>query len=295
MKCVQPKFFRISACQAASRGPCHAHGERQQAQHRRLLGIVRQQVLVAAHAREVIHIAGLRHADDRVDQQVGLGFPGRAKGEFLVRAVHRVARLKRDHAPPAEFPEALAQLPRVVAQVLEVIVRRRFDAPEASAEVDAVRAIEQVIDARMRVVDRAEHGACFAFEVGTEDARKLHRGDQDALGVAQRDRVAFPERRRELLVHVERDRDRPEHAAGKPHVGQYAVVVGFTEKAVERGERAVEQQFEVAKLTHRQVPRRQIARARLLRGGFARRQIAVLQLPSMGFLERSHIRSRFSG
>ena len=182
--------------------PCHAHGERQQAQHCRLLGIVRQQVLVAAHAREVIHISRLRHADDRVDQQVGLGFLRRAEGEFLVRAVYRVARLKRHHAPPAEFPEALAQLPRVVAQVLEVIVRRRFDALEATAKIDAVRAIEQVIDARMRVVDRAEHGACFALDVRTEDARKLHRRDQNALGVPERDRVAFPERRRELLVHV---------------------------------------------------------------------------------------------
>ena len=92
---------------------------------RRLLGIGLDQVLVAAHAREVIDVAGLRHADDGMDQQVRLDLLRRAERELLVRAVHRIARLERDDAAPAELLKAIAQLLRSVAQVLEIVVRWR--------------------------------------------------------------------------------------------------------------------------------------------------------------------------
>ena len=51
----------------------HAHRERQQRERRRLLrDSALQQRLVAAHARVVVDVAGLGHADDGVDQQVRL-------------------------------------------------------------------------------------------------------------------------------------------------------------------------------------------------------------------------------
>ena len=57
----------------------HAHRERQQTQHGRLLGIVLEDVLVAANARVVVDIARLGHADHRMDQQIGFNVAGRAK------------------------------------------------------------------------------------------------------------------------------------------------------------------------------------------------------------------------
>ena len=59
--------------------------------------------LIAAHAGEMVHVAGFRHADNRVDQQVGLCFLGGAEGQFLMRAVQRVAGLERHNLGPAEF------------------------------------------------------------------------------------------------------------------------------------------------------------------------------------------------
>ena len=94
----------------------HAHRQVQQAQHRGLLRVALEHVLVAAHAREVIDVAGLGHADDRMDQQVRLDVARRPERQLLVRAVHRVARLERDDLAPAELAETAAQLGRRVAQ-----------------------------------------------------------------------------------------------------------------------------------------------------------------------------------
>ena len=93
----------------------HAHRERQQAQGRRLLGVRLQQVLVATDAREVVDVAGLRHADDGMDQQVRLDVLRRAERELLVRAVHRIAGLERDDTAPAELLKAIAKLLRSVS------------------------------------------------------------------------------------------------------------------------------------------------------------------------------------
>ncbi len=100
---VQPWFLRISRARRLAGPPCawpvqQAHGGgcgRVLVQHR----------LVAAHAGEVVDIARLGHADDRVDQQVGLGLFRGAEGQFLVRAVQRVAGLEGDDAAPAQLAE----------------------------------------------------------------------------------------------------------------------------------------------------------------------------------------------
>ena len=71
--------------------------------------------LVAAHAGEVVDVAGLGHADRRVDQQVRLRLAGGAEGQLLVGAVQRVAGLEGDDAAPAELAEVGAELVRGVA------------------------------------------------------------------------------------------------------------------------------------------------------------------------------------
>ena len=57
--------------------------------------------LVAADAGEVVDVAGLGHADDRMDEEVGFDLLRGAEGELDVRAVHRVAGLEGDDAAPA--------------------------------------------------------------------------------------------------------------------------------------------------------------------------------------------------
>src|SRR5690606_23538712 len=59
-------------------------------------------------------------------------------------------------------------------------------------------------------------------------------------------------------------------------------------EAFERRERAVQEQLDVAELTHREIPGAQIARAPLFLLPLRGRQVQILQFPSVGFLERSH-------
>src|SRR6188508_43079 len=106
-------------------------------------------MLVAAHAREVIDVARLRHTDDRLNQQVRLDVFGRTERELLVRAMHRIARLERDDAAPAELLKAIAKLLGRIAQMFEIVVPRRLDAAQLAAEVDGVAARLQIIDRGM--------------------------------------------------------------------------------------------------------------------------------------------------
>ena len=69
--------------------------------------------LVAADAGEVIDVAGLGHADDRMDEEAGFDLFRGAESELDVRAVHRVAGLEGDDPAPALVGEVGAKLGRV--------------------------------------------------------------------------------------------------------------------------------------------------------------------------------------
>ncbi len=85
----------------------HPHGQRQEAEDDRArLVVVVNQGAVAADAREVIDVAGLGHADDRVDQQAAADLLGRALGQFLVGAVQRVAGLEGDDRGSSRGPRS---------------------------------------------------------------------------------------------------------------------------------------------------------------------------------------------
>jgi hypothetical protein len=144
----------------------HPHGEVEEAHRRRGGRVVVEHGLVAAHAGEVVDVAGLRHADDGVDEEVRLRFLGRAEGQFLVRAVERVARLERHHPAPAELAEIGAEFVRRVAAGLEVVVDGRLDAGHRAAEVDGARLVVEVVHRRVGevvgAVDMPPRGACRA-------------------------------------------------------------------------------------------------------------------------------------
>lgn len=91
-------------------GTAHAHGKGQETQHGHAIGVARQQRLVYADAGEVVDVAGLGQADNRVDQHVGLTGAGGADGELSVGAVHGVARLEGDDLGPAKLVEVETEL-----------------------------------------------------------------------------------------------------------------------------------------------------------------------------------------
>ena len=109
-----------------------------------------QHRLVAAHAGEVVDVARLGQAHDRVDQQVGLRFAGGAEGQFLVRAVQRVAGLEGDDLAPAQLAEIGAQFVGRVAAGAEIVMHRLLDAGDRAAQIDLAGGVVQVVDRRMR-------------------------------------------------------------------------------------------------------------------------------------------------
>ena len=196
-------------------------------------------MLVAAHPDEVVDVAGLGQADHRVEQKVGLGDLRRALGQLLMRPMHRVAGLERDHPRPAPLLELAAQVLRLVAQLAEVVLGRPREALEPAAEIDRLRPVEQVVDARMAVVGGAEHRLpprapgrarrCPATVISAIRKPSGSRSPTVAPGCSVLG---------ELPADVERDRDRPQRAVGEPHARAHRLVVRLPEKALERREAA---------------------------------------------------------
>ena len=269
----------------------HAHGERQQAQRRGLLGIALDDQLVAAGAREVIDVAGHGHAHDRMDEQVGLGALSRPIGHLLVRPVHRVPGLEGDDPGPAPGVELAPEILWAIAQVHEIVMRRPLDAAHAAAQVDRVGAVQQVVDAGVGDVGGAVDFAGLALPVGRPLRLDRHGGDQHALLVAQGDGVADLDLAGERIPHVEGDGHRPQGAVDEPHIRHHAVVIGAVHEALERREAPIQEQLEVAKLALTEVPRGVVEGGLFGRQGFVRRQIAVLQGAAMGVDERRHLAS----
>ncbi len=222
------------------------------------MGILVENRLVAAHPGEMVDVAGLGHADDGMDQKVGLRLSRRAEGQLLVRAVKRVAGLERNDAAPAKLAEAGAELVWGVAAGLEVVVHGRLDAGDGAADVHRLGHLVQIADRRVGAVVGAVDALGLAGLVRRPLVGDGQRREDHALGVAQRDVLPRLDAFGELFRNVERHGHRPERTVGEAHVFDHAVVVGLSEKTLERKEAAVHQQLQIADLALGEVPRRQV-------------------------------------
>ena len=245
----------------------HPHGERQQRQQRRLARIAGQQRQIAANARVVVDVAGLRHADHGMNQEVGFDLLRRAQRQLLMRPVHRVARLERHDAHPPQLGELGPQLLRRVPQQPVVVVRHGPHAGQRAADVVRLRPLEEVRHGRVLWVGGAEDRLGLGPPFGPPDVLDLQRRQHDALGIAQGQARSGRERRGQLFGNVQRDRQRPERAVGETHLRAHALVIVPGQEPGERREAAVEQQLQVARLAGREIVGRPVARFVLERSG----------------------------
>ena len=164
----------------------HPHRQRQQAQDDRAgLVVVVDQRPVAADAREVVDVAGLGHADDRVDQEAAADLLGGALGQLLVGPVQRVAGLEGDdlRSSPATAKWSRSSRGRP-PQLDEVVVRRGADHLEPAGGVVAGLAVE-VGDRRVLGVGRAVGAPGLGLLVVGVDLLDVEEGQQVAVDVAQ--------------------------------------------------------------------------------------------------------------
>jgi hypothetical protein len=82
---------------------CHPHRERQERKQRAALIVIQlAQLPVRAHARVMIYVARLCHADDRMQQERPRDSLRSPLGQFFVCALERIARLKSHHISVAD-------------------------------------------------------------------------------------------------------------------------------------------------------------------------------------------------
>ena len=164
----------------------HAHGEGQQRKFRGRLRELRKQQLIATDASVVIHVAGLGHAHDGMNQQIGFDLLGGAECQFHVRAMHRVACLEGDHFPPAHARKFCAHFGGRQTQVAKIVVRRNLRRLDFASDVPRIRLIDGVISPGMRGAGGGENRFCFGLTVRLPDLFDVQHCQHHAFGIAKR-------------------------------------------------------------------------------------------------------------
>lgn len=134
----------------------HAHGQGQQSQSSHTVGVSRQKSLVDTDTGEMVNVTGLGHANDGVDEHVGLLGSGSADRQLTVSTVHGVTGLESDNLLPAELVEMRAQLRGSEAKLEEIIVLESGNSLELATNVEVLGGAEEVLDTRVGVVVAAE-------------------------------------------------------------------------------------------------------------------------------------------
>lgn len=88
----------------------HAHGEGKESESGHAVGVTGQESLVDTDTGEVVDVTRLGHANDGVDEDVGLLRAGSTDGKLTVSAVHGVASLESDDLLPSELVEVGSEL-----------------------------------------------------------------------------------------------------------------------------------------------------------------------------------------
>ncbi|HTP62195.1 MAG TPA: hypothetical protein VMJ14_08935 [Burkholderiales bacterium] len=226
--------------------PGHAHRQRQQGQHRRILRVAPQHFLIAAHPGVVVDVARFRLSCDGMQKDMRVCVPGGAVSQFDMGPVHGVASLECDYPPPAGAHKFLAHLARRRPQRGEIVVLRHLDAAHPPADIDRPRAVADRVHSRMRIVIAAVDLERLDDEVGSPDIGYLHDRERRALGIPQRESSSWRESGGGGFAQIERYRDRPERSAGKAHIAYDTVVIGSAHESFQRREPAVEEQLEIA-------------------------------------------------
>jgi hypothetical protein len=233
-------------------GTTHAHGEGKKGEGGHAVRVAGQEGLVDTDTGEVVNVTRLGQANDGVDENVGLLGPGGANGKLTVSAVHGVASLESNDLLPAELVEVGAELRRSESEIEEVIMLQAVDSLNLATDVELLSNAEEVLDTRVGVIVAAEDLNGLLDLVRPVDI--VDGQDSEVVVIA---RIAQGDASTGLdtksvdlcLVDVEGNGHGEEDSAGEAVVGNDTVIVGLRHKSFEGGKAAIEDQFEIAKVT----------------------------------------------
>ena len=141
--------------------------------------------LVAPNACVVVDVTRFGHSNDRMNQQVGLDLFGGAKRQLLVRAMHRIAGLKRHNLRPPEFGKFMAELSRAVPQQLVVVVRHGAQARNRATDVVRTGTLDELGHARVLRIGGTKHRRGLGLPIRLPYVLHVECGDHHAFRVAQ--------------------------------------------------------------------------------------------------------------
>ena len=243
--------------------PAHTHRQIEQRHGRGRGWVLIEHRLIATHAGEVIYVSRFGHADHWVNEQIGLGLFRGAEGQLLMGAVERVAGLKGHHAAPTHFAKIGAQLVGRVAPAAKVVMDRRLNARHGSTEIDRSGGIMKIIHRRMGRIVGAKHLFGLVGFVGCPAVCYGHGRENDALRVTQSDILAQFEAGGKFGIYIQSDRHGPKCAIAQTHMRHHAVIIRLPQKSFQGIEPAIQQQFQIANLPRRQIPRGELCRFEL--------------------------------
>src|SRR5438045_3750049 len=149
--------------------------------------------------------------------------------------MHRIARLKRNHSPPAEAGEFCSQLCWSEPQGLEIIVGARLNAFYPASDIPWMRLIEQIIDAGMGMARALEYRFRLRLFIWLPDFLNMQDGEHNSFWVAQRN-CAAPRLQRagKLFGYIQSDGHRPQHTTGQAHLVTYSFIIRAGHEAAQR-------------------------------------------------------------
>ncbi len=163
-----------------------------------------------------------------------------------------------------------------------------LDACDRPAEIDFARVVVQVIDGGVGDIIRTENLFGLNRFVGFPTVGDSHCGKDHAFLVTQGNVLTDFQAFGEFFADVQRDRDWPQGTVSSAHVFHDTVVIRFGQKAFERVEAAVHQQFKVTDLTRGQIPAGQVGGLHL---EFLGRVVRNIKLGNRGKIGRGHMRT----
>ena len=178
-------------------------------------------------------------------------------------AMHGITRLKCRHTAPPESGEFDSKFSRGQPEILEIVMRRRLQTFDTPPHIPWVLFVQQMIHAGVNQAGAVKNRLRFGSTIRLPYVLYVEYRKHYSFCIPQSDfAAAWLQRFSEGFGNIERDRHRPENAAGKLHIVADAFVVCLVHKAAQGRETSVQQQFKIADVAGRQVPRREVSRLR---------------------------------
>ena len=231
-------------------GTAHTHSEREKTEDGHAVGVAGQEGLVDTDTGEVVDVTWLRHADHRVDEDVGLALAGGADGQLTMSTMHWVPGLEGHDARPAEFVEVQTKLSGGVAETNVVVVHEAVNGLDLAADVVVAGNLKKVLDSWVIWVT-AKDLLGLLLLVWLVYVVHCHDSQIAVItGVTERDTLAGLDSKlvNVLLLEVEADWHGEEVAIRESVLRNHTIVVLLVHEALERGEASVQDKLDIAQL-----------------------------------------------